>query len=1231
MKKTHLTDLLTNIKATRVSFVSIIMFVVLALAIFFSFSWVKDSLPVSTNDFVERYNLHDIRICSIYGFSDEDVARINDLDIVSQAEGRNYVYSYFCYDDTKYLSAIFQITNDIDTLFVSEGTLPNKCGEIAVDKNFAKKHGIKLNDTIKLSSDVREGYISTVGLLDFDSSTDDIEKFYDELKEESSQRTQKYLNTDEYVVTAIVTDPEYASVDPITYGINPENGISIDAIFFVDKLSFASREFLGYNDILIRCDSLRGLRYDSDEYIDLCNECKDKILSEAIVLSDVKKQMVEDKQEEIKASVDKKLEDAQKQIDDAKKTIDEKQSEIDNGKKQLEDAGEEIASANKLIIDGAESIEKYEDELEEGWNKLQSAKAEIDNGRKELQDGKTEYLSKCEEWLEGYRELEEGKAQYEEGKAEYEYYKCQYDGAKADYEKACEVVKLLHQIDLDIELGTVTKYNYKEYKNKWMIDELVRILKEIINKYGPEYGINVDFLDGLLDRISQLGGEVEEEEFTIKLNDFWKNYFKDLLAKVDDTMAYYGRQLEEKEKELAKGIDELHGAEEEINHGQAKLDYYKMELDDALVDIADGEKKLEDAEKQYADGLNEYNTKKNELEEGKREWEEKSKELEAAKVEALNGEKKLNEGIEKLEIARAEFDKALSEYNEKSVLIRNELDSSAVINTDTSCSAVTRNTLIYLSGVIVTSNIIGNIRFSLAGLFTIVGVFVCYSAITRMVFSQKKIIGTKKALGYTDREIISFYISYVLIAAVSGCVIGTVIGYVLEKVILAVISNSFAYDRMICLFDIKTVILMCLLEILLILITAYVANKNVLSKSAIDLLSGNDSIDSKTRFYERYNCYKKVSFLNKIIINNTFTDKRRVIGTVIGIAGCTALLVTSICFYFNFNKSFNVHFDDIWHYKYKIFYDNSVEGCAEEITKVVSEYTDEMLQCQEYFCLIKQPTGMGCVNNVCVYDDKDKFNKMISILPVENITGKGINEGLWLNYSYRNYYPGEQSEYINLASVTGDDFKVPVDGYMEYYLTFSSSTIDKDSFLKYFNIEYSPNEILLSIDDDMYKELEARLSTIEGFNKISDFYQISKITFSTVSVIAAALVGVYGVISVIMSILVLLNLLNQFVEEKKRELIVMLINGFKYKDAKRYIYADTILLAIVGIIIGTLSGIILAYFTIKSFDSPMIYCIRSVNITGCLVGISGALILTFIMCMIAIGKIDKFKLTDIMK
>jgi putative ABC transport system permease protein len=124
-------------------------------------------------------------------------------------------------------------------------------------------------------------------------------------------------------------------------------------------------------------------------------------------------------------------------------------------------------------------------------------------------------------------------------------------------------------------------------------------------------------------------------------------------------------------------------------------------------------------------------------------------------------------------------------------------------------------------------------------------------------------------------------------------------------------------------------------------------------------------------------------------------------------------------------------------------------------------------------------------------------------------------------------------------------------------------------------------------------------------------------------------VAIYIALSVLMAIVVLLNLNVMFIDEKKRELIVLMINGFSGKDAKRYIYYDTIVLTAIGIILGLVLGCIMGSITVGAIEPSTATFVKDVDWLAVGIGVVGSALLALIMSLISLRRIPRFNLTDI--
>lgn len=605
-------------------------------------------------------------------------------------------------------------------------------------------------------------------------------------------------------------------------------------------------------------------------------------------------------------------------------------------------------------------------------------------------------------------------------------------------------------------------------------------------------------------------------------------------------------------------------------------------------------------------------------------------EIDIANSEELYNQKysEYNSLITKLNKAKKELENAKEELDINKDNLQVFIDRTSEIEDETGNVVYRDLNLSFLAvGRIVTMS--SSLCATLSSLFVVVGLFVCYTSISRIVNDQANLIGVKKALGLTNREIMLVHLTYTLIATLIGCILGVALGYnVIEYVLTGIMNDNTTCDISLY-FSYKEVLFISLLEISLLLLITYIACKNVLKKKAIYLINGEQKNIAKVRFFEKTKLWNKLSLLNKTIINNFFNDKRRVFGTLVGIVGSTALIVTAFTFNNNVLNSFKYHYDNVFFFNHIVRYDDETNAKA-NIEKLFDSNNIKYTEVYNTRYLVKGPDKRCSASHMLVINDEDSFKELVNIIPY-NSEDKEIYKGIWVGNSYANFYDIDSTVPVSFNSLSGLKYNINIDGYFENYITDLFVIIDKETYKENFGGEGSSNCFLIDINGVDKNELLKNLGNIEGFLTLENFYEESKSAFDIFSQVSKIIILIYVVLSIAMAFLVLLNLLTMFINEKKTELIVLMINGFSRKDAKKYIYSDTILLTILGIIIGVLLGTYIGNSTIRGVESINIILLKGFNLKACLLGVIGCVILTFVVSAISLRRIRKFKLSDINK
>ncbi len=1108
MKPTQLTELLANIKATFVSFFSILMFVALGVGIFLGISWAGPALEGAADRAFDEGSFHNFQIQFPYGLTDDDLQELSEVEGVSQIEPGRQSFQTITVSGKDATVKVHSIGAEIDVPTVVEGELPANGKEIALHVTSAKELGIAVGDTITFKKDTDEN-AADANALSSDaasssaaspalsaSSANDSSGAAAATDTAASQDADgsKYLNNRTFKVTALVNSPEYLSKEKSTYGISmtPSGGIETMAWVLPDVFDAAAFQN-GYPVVNVRSESLKGKGTYTTGYVQESKAIEGRIAQLGDGLATAR-------YDDLHGQAQAKIDEAQKQLDDGKKQIAEGEKKLADGKAELETKraqGEaELAAGYQKLVDGEA---KYEATLAE-YNTYRAA---YDSIVASAESAKSQINS----FLAEYREAEKYK-----------------ESDPAEYERRC--------VDLAARINALL--------DPWrsMIPELPTITADTV---GPALIIAAEVFNGYRDIPFNIDGR------TLTLN--------------------------QAEQELNAAWDKLEAGRAELDNGWG---LYYAGQDELNRLVAEGEQMIADGEKELADA-----------------------------------KQKVAENEPKLADAKAQL-AAMAKY---------------------AWTVMPRSHNAGAGEVSVFSDVTNNLSISMAALFIIVGLLVTYFAVSRIVREQITQIGTKKALGFYRREITKSYLWYSGIAVVAGAIIGTIVGFfVVEGIIGGVLGSMFSFGMYPGYFGWVLFLAVTALELALVLAATYLACRSILKEHAVELLKGPKPPAGKVRFYEKWKVWDRLPLLVQTIVNNCVNDKRRVLSTIVGVAGATALIVTAITLNNDVLKSYDKHYSEVYNFNDIAFVYSDPEDSIDKVESLLQDKGSTTAQVMRRTYGLIEPTAEGGMSTVQVVVpmDESAFSQVYHIPPTTDGAVDLSQDGAWVSQAYAEHFGAKPGDVITLNGTDGTSHEVKILGFYGFWLTYHEMVMGRDSYEREFG-EAVPNVVLADTGGVAVEDLEGDLTKVDGFYSITDDKTYQHLNFETFSAVSSAVVAIYLALAALMAVVVLLNLNVMFIEEKKRDLIVLMINGFSVKDAKHYISYDNIVLTILGIIAGVLLGCIMGSITVMAIEPSTAVFVKSVDGWAVLIGILGAAILSIIMGWISLRRIPKFDLTDINK
>ncbi len=1279
MKKTQFIDLIQTIKKNIVAFISMCIFVILAVGLFLGIGFSSTATHKIANNISLKGNYHDLNILFPYGFSEDDINTIKALNSSYKVEGYYYTYEYLEIDGTKNQISITSINDEIDTLYDIEGNLPSKKGEIAIEKNVAKLLNLNIGDTITFNENSSDNLELINQTMKFDSNSDNVE---DLMNEETGKG---YLSTYTFKVTALVNTPTMMHSIKNMYGVSLSNGLNLDGFMFVSEGSFKKEAFIGYPGLLIKDESLIGLSLFSDEYKDAVNNLKSNVEETINIITNNKNTIVLSSVDNVINAAESKLNDGKSQIDDAEKEIVDKENQIIDGQNQIISGENQIASNTRRLNNSQAALDNAliaindgENQLNENEKLLKEASEKIEDGKKQIADAESELANKESE-INSYQETIDSIKKLVNDEV---------DKGFTETDEVIDLIKGLNLNDLTKEelvsnLRTIINstyilfndqaYYYTELYRFGLYDEVFEngnfytrmstipftyganhissyltnhkdttsdfynrdkyiesyaLINEIITTEDNPTSYHDDLASAIQEIIADnrldaskglIYGSILESFYSESNEEILRNTINYLIAQYDLYKSDYNIIKSAVNTILAPYQEELDKSKQTLNEYKQELENKKKELEDGINAYNDGKAKLDEAKALLENAKNEYASNKSLLDSSRAQLANAISQLSNAKSELNNAIGKLNKAKEELSDAKQEYEtskRTVDDYKKAKEDIKS-YDATYLTALD--------NASIHSFRTI--AEILTKIKYTMAGLFLAIGLLVCYFSILRMVNDHIKLIGTKKALGFHTREITRTYLLFTGISTVIGCIFGVVLGiYLIQYIVMSAVISTSTYNGAVFDFNLIETLLICVAEILLLLIITYATTRIILKQNAVVLLAGPKPPSGKKHFYEKFKLWKNIPLLDKTIINNCIADRRRVLGTLVGVCGCTALIVTALTLNNCLAKNFNKQFGQLFKFDSIIYYDG--EESKTELNEILSKYNVTKADALKTYTVIKDNSGGSLYAFLIVPEDETEFKQLVNM---EAMTNKDSDpyKGLWVTYAYKNYYKDTINDEFTFTTLSGVNAKVKANGYFSYYLMLAQMFMDKDTYMEANNGEYHTNSILINTDNVDKDALLNELKSVDGFIQLEDFKAGHKESFDIMQNLAIAIIVIYVTLSFAMAILVLLNLYTMFVTEKKKELITLMINGYSIKDAKKYISRDTVLLTTIGIILGIILGTEFGFISIDTFNTYVTYVYKEFDIMACLIGTATSAILSYIMCEIALRRVNKFKMSDI--
>lgn len=879
--------------------------------------------------------------------------------------------------------------------------------------------------------------------------------------------------------------------------------------------------------------------------------------------------------------------------------------------KELDTYGDEYSNLVKTVTDKIENmknklttrrynevVKKAEDKIQKQEDKLSKAKKDFDKGKKEYEENKLKSENEIKEAenkiLDASEQIEDGKAQLKNEK-------------KRAFEQIEEGKVKLASAETDLKNGqkkyqtALKKFNSNKKTAESEIKKAESDLEELSNQIDDLKNGN-KLIEKQLQN-EQLS-EVERSELENKLNE----------------NLYILSVMQQKYKD---GTDKLESSKSELLLGEKKLKETKATLEASEKKIANEKTKLKSSEKlaeeKFKKAEEELYQRENQIEEAKLELKEnKAKlktELNKAKKELQEAEEKIADGEEKIKDAKKQIKKI-----EKPTLYILDRDSHQSFVEYEGCA-----------------NSIDALAKIFPVFFFAVAALVCLTTMTRMVDEQRINIGTLKGLGYKTSQISKKYILYALIACITGSILGLAIGFsVFPTVIFFAYGMMYSIENIVYVFSIPIAIGITSLALIIITLSAYMACRKELKETPAILMRPKAPKSGKRILLERVPfIWNRFSFISKVTVRNIFRYKKRFLMTVLGIAGCTALILTG----FGIKDSIEMILTGQYGTLFK--YDMSLVIQSDMTDKQIYELRKNLSDIDEInkYEFFSYENGDIKVNNttkeitIVVPENLKKMDKFIHLQDRKTQNPIELNnKGIVLTEKIARDLGVKAGDEIELINSDDKKAKIKVSHITENYIS-HYAYISPENYIKLFEKDLDFNRLIGILNNPSVKiedKLSKKLFDIETVDGIT-FNTASKETFHNTIKNLNYVVLIMIISAGALAFVVLYNLTNVNISERIREIATIKVLGFYDKEVSAYIYRENIILTIIGTVVGLGLGTILHKFIMVTVEIQSMMFGRVIDMSSYFIAAVLTIVLSLFVNLAMFYKLRNVKMVESLK
>ena len=788
------------------------------------------------------------------------------------------------------------------------------------------------------------------------------------------------------------------------------------------------------------------------------------------------------------------------------------------------------------------SSEKYEEYIAEVKEKIEAIKEEREKARHDkLVDIATRKVKEAEEKLNenkqnAQQQIEEAKQEIENGKNKIEKAEVKLNSSKKEADTKFKSAYNQIQMAKESIFQNETQLNQKEQEAGQQITELEIKKQELQTQF-----------DTIENNLTQLETQYNQIKDNPNISEEQKQMLENKI-----------QMLKQSKQTIKAGI-------EQINNG---ITTGKQEIENAKTQLQNAKNELTKKEKQYeATKTATYSSLEN-----------AKIEIEKSKTELEKGEKELEEKQEEFKDKIADAESKLIDSREKIANIENPTWYVLDRYSNTGYNSFIQDT-----------ESIENISKVFPIVFFMVALLISLTSMTRMVEEQRTQIGTLKALGYNKLQIASKYVIYAGLACVIGGVLGMSVGFVLlPQIIWTMYQMMYQMtDNIHISFNIiiggMGLLLIC---VCIIGATIYAVLKELVQTPSTLMRPKAPKMGKRVLLEKIPFIWKRLSFSQKVTVRNIFRYKKRFLMTIIGILGCTALIVVGFGVRDSIRCIMPNQFEKVFNYDMQIGLKNGLEDEQKQKYIISLQEKTELEKVVETYMtsnIAKNQENEEDVQIIVPKEPKD-LDEVINLTDVK--TGEKVQleeNAICLTDKVAELLNVKQGDTITLKDSKDKERQVKISNIVENYV-YHYVYMSRITYENLYGENYNTN-MLFTKNNNLSEEQETNLATeimnqseVASISRNSSIMNLLDDTMKSLNYVVIILIVSAGLLAFV----VLYNLSNVNISERIRELATIKVLGFYDKEVYSYVTRETVILTAIGIVLGLIGGYFLNYFIIRN-------------------------------------------------